>query len=146
MKAVRIAVAVLGLLAAFFAGGVQAAPLSYGFVVTFDNGPLDNQVFRGSLSVDGDDCPGGLCSGSFAPNSLARTLLSLNITVAGNAYTAASDTGFPAFPVATFNAGRLFSIDFDGLVAGNELILAGILSQPGVAVYDPAVGLTSTGI
>jgi hypothetical protein len=48
----------------------------------FTTGDLAGQSFQGTLSVDGDDCPGGICDGSFAPSGPGN-LLSFDITIDG---------------------------------------------------------------
>src|SRR5690348_7785157 len=103
MKLLRVAVATLGLLAGVLAGGAQATPAFYGWGLTFVSGSLAGQTAVGTLSVDGNDCPGGVCSGLFAPDSAAHTLLSLNIAVNGFNFAMTNDTGCcVGFPIVTF--------------------------------------------
>ena len=143
MKSLRIAAALIGLLSAVFAGPAPAAPFFYDFFVSFTTGPLSGQTFTGNISVDGNDCPAHICTGTFAPNDPARTLLSLDITVGGVAFTASDDTGFDAFPRAGFDPfGQFNFLDYDGLVGGNELAIFGNLRNgTAVAAFDPATGL-----
>ena len=100
MKLLRIAGAVLGMLFAPLASVAVAAPLFYHFNVGFASGPLAGNVDPGLITVDGNDCPGNICNGLFSPGDVAHTLLGLDITVRGIAFTASSDTGFPGFPHA----------------------------------------------
>jgi len=148
MKSLRIAVAAAGLFAAAFAAHVSAVPLPFNFGLHFNSGPLTGQTSFGTVTLDSNDCPANVCSGVFEPDLAARTLLSFNITVGGIAFSASSDTGFPQFPQVTFDPTGHFSfINFDGLVAGNELTIFGSFAGniPPVATFDPAVGLTSIG-
>lgn len=148
MKSLRIAVAALGLFATAFAAQVSAVPLPFNFGVHFTTGPLSGQTSFGTITTDSNDCPANVCSGIFEPDLAARTLLSFNITVGGIAFSASSDGGFPAFPRVGFDAtGHFASIDFDGVVAGNELAIVGSFNSniPPVVTFDPLVGLTSVG-
>jgi hypothetical protein len=150
MKLLRIVGAVLGLLVAAFAGAAHAAPIFYRFNVDFTSGPLSGKVFPGLITVDGNDCPGNVCSGLFSPSDVSHTLLGLDVNVNGIAFLASSDTGFPAFPHITFASGRLSAIDYDGLVNGNELQLFGSFPPPGntspapIALFIPAAGFGSS--
>ena len=152
MKLLRIAGAVLGLLVAPLAGVANAAPLFYHFNVDFASGPLSGKVFPGLISVDGNDCPGNVCSGVFSPNDVAHTLLGLDVNVNGIAFLASSDTGFPSFPHVSFASGALSFIDYDGVVNGNELQLFGAFPPPGntspgpIALFIPVSGASSQGI
>jgi hypothetical protein len=147
IKSIRVAGAAVGLFCAVFAGATLAAPLFYDFFVHFTTGPLAGQTFTGDIAVDGNDCPGNICTGTFAPNDPARTLLSLDITVASVSFTASDDSGFDTFPRAGFDASGQFNfLDYDGLVGGNELAVFGNLRNgTAAAAFDPATGLTSLG-
>jgi len=118
MKSLRARVGAVGLLAAAFCGNAQAAPIFYNWFLDFFQGPLHGQVAAGTLSVDGNDCPAGICSGTFNPDNVGKTLLSLNITVGGVPFAMANDTGFGSgFPDVTFNTlGRLTGVDYQGVV------------------------------
>lgn len=145
MKSLRVAVAVAGLVAAAFAGPVFASPSFFDFSVRFDNGPLKGTNSTGVVTVDGNDCPGNLCTGNFTPGNAAKTLFSFDITVGGVHFTVNNDSP-PAFPLVGFDAGgHLNFLNYDGLAAGNELIIFGSLPSAAVA-YIPATGQTSTGI
>ena len=53
-----------GLLAAVFGRAARvAAPQFYNWYLDFTFGPLTGQEFRGTISVDGNACPGGGASG-----------------------------------------------------------------------------------
>ena len=118
MKPRRLGFAALGLIAALVCAPIKAAPLFFNFDINFTTGPLSPQTFHGSLSVDSTDCSTSfICSGVFQPNSVSHTLLSLSVTIAGIAFSASSDTGFPNFPQITFNSlGAITNINYDGLV------------------------------
>ena len=124
-KSLRVRVAAVGLLAAVFGGSAQAAPQFFNWFLHFTVGPLTGQDVRGTLSVDGSACPGGICMGMFTapPPATSHPLLSLNITVGGVPFTLANDTGFGSgFPDVTFNSlGQLSAIDYQGLVIFNGL-------------------------
>ena len=151
MKLLRIAGAVLGLLVAPLAGVANAAPIFYNFSVNFASGPLAGQHRPGVITVDGNDCPGNICSGTFSPGDVSHTLLGLDINVNGLAFMASSDTGFPTFPQISFNTGALSFIDYDGRVNGNELQLFGAFPPPGnpspgpIALFIPVSGPASQG-
>jgi hypothetical protein len=153
MKSLRIAVAVFGLVAAALAGPASAAPQFYSFVVSFfnvpNNGPVAGQHSTGVVSVDGTDCPAGICTGTFFPGDPAHTLLAFNITVGGIAFSVANDSP-PQFPQFGFDAlGHLNFLNYDGIANGNELILFGSLSSPvtpALATFVSAQGSTSRGI
>jgi hypothetical protein len=124
MKASRLGAVILGILATALTGSVSAIPITYGYDIGFRSGPLTGQTFLGSLSVDGNDCPGGVCRGTFDPTSVARTLLSFNITINGISFVMSDDTGFGSgpFPDVTFDTlGHLTQIDFQGQRISNGL-------------------------
>ncbi len=117
MMFLRVASAALGLLLAVLAGAANATPQSYNYALDFISGPLNGQQIAGNLSVDGNDCPLGVCVGNFDPTNVAKTLLSLNITVGGVPFAMNNDTGFGfgPFPDVTFDAaGHLSQIDYQG--------------------------------
>lgn len=151
MKLLGIAGIVLGLLIAPLAGVANAAPLFYYFNVDFASGPLSGHLFPLIITVDGNDCPGNICSGAFSPNDASHTLLGLDVNLNGIAFMASSDTGFPSFPHVSFASGRLSFIDYDGLVNGNELQLFGAFPPPGntspgpIALFISASGASSLG-
>lgn len=120
IKSLWVRVAAVGLLAALFGGSAQAAPQYYNWYLDFTVGPLAGQEARGTVSVNGNGCPGGTCVGNFAaaPPVVTDQLLSLNITVGGVAFTMANDTGFGSgYPDVTFGpTGRLTGVDYQGQV------------------------------
>jgi len=118
MKPPRLGFAAFGLIAALVCMPVKAAPLFFNFDINFTTGPLSPQTFHGLFSVDSTDCSTSfICSGVFQPNSVSHTLLSFSVTIAGIAFSASSDTGFPNFPQITFNnLGAVTNINYDGLV------------------------------
>jgi hypothetical protein len=161
MKSLRVRVAAVGLLVAVFGGSAQAAPLFFNWSLNFISGPLNGQKAGGTLSVDGNDCPGGVCNGNFNPDSVAKTLLSLNISVSGINFALANDTGFGSgFPDVTFTNGLLTGVDYQGVVSGAPLAPFAVLDTSGanvgevVAFYlsntaipgTPRAGSLSTGI
>jgi hypothetical protein len=125
MKSLCVRVAAVGLLAAVFGGSAQAAPQFYNWYLDFTFGPLTGQEFRGTISVDGNACPGGRCVGNFTapPPATSHPLLSLNITVGGVSFALANDTGFGSgFPDVTFNPlGQLSAVDYQGQVISGGL-------------------------
>ena len=125
MKSLCVRVAAVGLLAAVFGGSAQAAPMFYNWYLDFTFGPLTGQEFRGTISVDGNACPGGTCVGNFTspPPATSHPLLSLNITVGGVPFALANDTGFGSgFPDVTFNPlGQLSAVDYQGQVISGGL-------------------------
>jgi hypothetical protein len=139
------------LLAAVFAGPASAVPQFYHFTVGFTSGPLSGQSFNGDLSVDGDDCPAGICTGTFGPSSAANTLLSFDITIAGTPFTITDDAGFPLFPMVSFDPfGSLAFIDYAGESGNNVLsifgsLLVGDLAPPAAVIFAPVTGLPSFG-
>ena len=82
----------------------HAAPIVYDFTVSFTGGLTGD----GSFSVDGDDCPGGVCDGVFTPLDAARTLLSLDVTIDGIAFDVTDSTS--AVPAVGFSAGTVSAI------------------------------------
>jgi hypothetical protein len=149
----RVGVVAAGLLIAALAGPAQAAPEFFAFNLTFNSGPLNGQRIGGNLSVDGNDCPSGICVGNFDPTNVARTLLSLNITVGGVPFAMNNDTGFGlgAFPDVTFGAtGQLSQIDYQGQVnsGGHTFVLDMTGVNVGVdlaAFYQGTVGNVAPG-
>jgi hypothetical protein len=122
-----------GLLCALLWTSAAAAPITFEFVVEWAAGPLEGSTDRGIVSADGDDCPGGVCTGVFSPADPAGTLLELTIEVDGRVYDIAADLGFPTFPQVTFSGlGAITNIDYEGLVSERQLVLSG-----GVATYFP---------
>jgi len=144
MNSLRNALAALGLLVAAFAGQASAAPIFFNFHVDFTGGPLNHQTFFGNFSVDGNDCPGNVCTGNFTPANAAHTLLSFNITVAGSPFNLADD-GFTTVGLSS----NLFTfVDYFGVnAAGNTLQILGNPTNPGAAAaFITAAGVTSPGI
>ena len=152
MKSLRIGAVILGLLAAALTGSASAAPIPYYFQLDFISGPLNGQHLPGVVTVDSNDCPGGLCVGTFDPTSVAKTLLGFNITVGGVPFAMNNDTGFGfgPFPDVTFNAaGRLSLIDYQGQVTfgGSTWVLDALNVNLGVdlaAFYRGTVGLPTS--
>jgi hypothetical protein len=120
IKSLRVRVAAVGLLAALFGGSAQATAQFYNWSLDFTVGPLTGDYVRGTISVDGNDCPKGTCVGNFRaePPATPLQLLSLNITVDGVPFTLANDTGFGSgFPDVTFGPlGNLVNVDYQGQV------------------------------
>jgi hypothetical protein len=131
-----------------FGGSAQATPQFYNWYLDFTFGPLTGQEFRGTISVDGNACPGGRCVGNFTapPPATSHPLLSLNITVGGVSFALANDTGFGSgFPDVTFNPlGRLSAVDYQGLVISGGLPFtldtSGANVGEDVAFYQGTVG------
>ena len=86
----------------------NAAPIFYDFTVTFDSTFLSGS-FDGNFSVDGDQCPSGICDGVFTP-ALLQELLSFDITIDGFAFDITDDAGYPTLPVVIFDNGALESV------------------------------------
>jgi hypothetical protein len=145
MKSLRVAAAVIGLLAAAFAGPVFGSPSFFDFTARFDNGPLRGSNSTGVVTVDGNDCPANICTGIFTPGNVLKTLFSFDITVGGIHFTLNNDSP-PLFPQVGFDAGgHLNFLNYDGLAAGNELIILGNLNNPAAVTFIPATGQISTG-
>ena len=147
MKSLRVGVAALGLFAAAFAGGAQAAPIFFNWALDFlpanqGGGPLAGREFRGTISVDGDACATS-CNGVFRAMPPANTapLLSLDITVNGIPFTLTQDTGFGAgFPDVTIINGRLTQVDYQGVSGGFVLDTSAANVGELVAFYQGTVG------
>ena len=103
------------------AARADAAPILYDFTVTFTSGDLAGQSFDGSLSVDGDDCPGGVCDGSFWPSNLSNTLQSFDITINTDVFDETQALLYPDFPFVTFNEGALVGMIFQALPGSSIL-------------------------
>ncbi len=123
IKSVWVRVAAVGLLAALFGSSAQATPQYYNWYLDFTVGPLAGEDVRGTISVNGNDCPKGVCVGNFdTPIPPATTtplqLLSLNITVDGVVFTLSNDTGYGSgYPDVTFGPlGNLVVVDYQGQV------------------------------
>ena len=108
----KLRVLLLPLLLLVPAANSESAPIFYDFTLEFTTGGLDNQSFDGSFSVDGNDCPGGVCPESFVPDDDAHTLLSFDITVAGETFDNEDATFYPEFPRVGFTGGNVSSLDF----------------------------------
>jgi hypothetical protein len=159
IKSLRVRVAAVGLLAALFGGSAQATPSPqfYNWYLDFTVGPLTGDFVRGTIAVDGNDCPKGTCVGNFTapigavPEPLA--LLSLNITVDGVPFMMSNDTGFGSgFPDVTFGpSGNLVGVDYQGQVTFGGLTYTldasganvGLPFQ--VAFYQGPVGFPTLG-
>lgn len=147
-RAAALAALALGLTA----GAAHAA--HFEFQVGFVTGALAGQSAGGSFVLADADCPGQVCSGLFTPAGAANsggptgTLLSFDITVAGTAFTAASDSGYPDFPHITLADDAITGIDllFDlGLPSLSIFAFALTPGGPLVATgtYNDALGNTS---
>lgn len=112
----------MALSAAFALGFVSVAsavPLSFGFDIVFDDGPLSGSTYSGTLEID-DSTLTGVGFEEFSPDGfLDGVLLSFDITIDGFAFIADDDIDFPEFPIVTLFDGALTAIDFvsDGLSA-----------------------------
>jgi hypothetical protein len=126
-------------------GSAQAAPISFGFLLQFSSGPLSGQSFAGTFSVDGDDCAGP-CSGTFAPATDAKTLLSFDVTVGGTSFAMTDDLLYDSYPRVGFLNDVVTSVDY----ASNDLpesltIQFGLVSQERVVFSTGSETGTSTG-
>ena len=122
-----------GLVCAMLWASASAAPITFAFEVAWSAGPLAGTSNIGLVTVDGSDCPGGICTGVFTPDNAANTLLNFGIQVDGRSFAAGDDGLFPAFPEVTFSGfGDITDINYDALVNGMNLVLFG-----GVATYFP---------
>jgi hypothetical protein len=162
MMFLRVGVVAAGVLIAALAGLAQAAPLFYSFELDFIAGPLNGEKDRGSISVDGNDCPLGVCVGTFDPTNALDRLLSLNITVGGVPFAMTDDTGFGfgPYPSVVFDTGGHFSqIDYQGqrTFGGSSYVLdmtslsGGIILGKGLAAFyqgtaDNPTSLVSTAL
>ena len=118
----------------------EAAPILFNFTVDFDDGALAGRSFQGSFSVDGSDCPGGICDELFSPDDLAHTLLSFDVTIDGAPFDITADSLYPSGPFVQFSAGNILLIYFSD---SQLLPLLSILSS-NVFFFD-AVGTFSGG-
>lgn len=81
--------------------------------VTFDQGDLAGQSFQGSFSLDGNDCPGGLCPNAlFSADFVASTLLSFDITIDGATFDIEDDESYSFFPLIGLQGGNVIYIDY----------------------------------
>jgi hypothetical protein len=95
----------------------EGTPIQFAFTVDFTSGPLDGQSFLGSFSVDGDDCPGGICpDGVFRPG-LPLDVLSFNITIAGIALDITDEFFYPDDPTVLFFGGNVVGLTYQGSTA-----------------------------
>lgn len=121
------------------ATGATAAPLLYDIDLIFNQGPLRNQLYEGTFSIEGDGFSG---SGTevFAAAGSEKRLLSFDITVSGDAYSLAS-VDEPGNTWVTFVDGQFSHVQYLG-AAGNSLLAA----DNTVRFLDTASRTVSTGI
>jgi hypothetical protein len=104
------------LAAGLLAASAYAAPVTYGFEVSFASGNLSGQTAFGTFDVSDATCVSAVCSGQFTsagPSGGADgTLLSFNITVDGTTFQLTNDSGFPDFPSIVLWNNQLSGIDF----------------------------------
>jgi hypothetical protein len=128
------------------AGRSEGAPILFDFTVDFTSGDLAGQSFQGSLSVEGDDCPGGVCDGIFGPEPNPLNLLSFDITIDGEAFDLTDEIRSTGFPQVGFSGGNVVFISY--LTAlGVDPFLEILFSPPiNVVNFDNPAGQRSTGI
>jgi hypothetical protein len=126
--------------------GSEAAPIVYDFTVTFDSGPLAPQSFQGSFSVDGDDCPGGICNGTFFPDKQSATLLSFDIIIDGVAFDITDEFFYPLFPGVAIAAGNITDIIYTTDFSVTPLLGIELLSDgSNYVAFENAAEQTSEG-
>ena len=122
------------------AARAEAAPIVFDFTVHFIIGPLGGQDFDGTFSVEGDDCPGGVCNGTFdtvGPNNL----LSFDITIDGNAFDIGDDS-----PFVTLAGGNAVELSINTFGALPYLAITWRGPSHNVVIYHPsATGDTTNG-
>ncbi len=142
MPKLRFIVPLLFALLAAPLSGVQAAPITFGFSLNITSGPLAGNIYGGSLSVDGDDCPGGICDGGFRPNSTANTLLAFDVTVGSTAVSMTDDINQPSFPLVVFDNGVIERVDFISITPASLAIEYGFPGYGNIpAGYNVSLGI-----
>ena len=87
------------------------------------------QSFQGSFSLDGNDCPGGLCPDAFfSADFVASTLLSFDITIDGATFDIEDDVFYSFFPLIGLQGGNVIYIDY--LTSGCRSALGTFLLAP----------------
>jgi len=130
------------------AANSQSAPIFYDFTVTFDQGDLAGQSFQGSFSLDGNDCPGGLCPDAvFSADFVASTLLSFDITIDGATFDIEDDQTYSFFPLIELQGGNVIYIDYltSGFVDPHLELFYWPTFGANQAVFQDVDGLESQG-
>jgi hypothetical protein len=99
-----------------YAGSLDAAPLFFDFSLNFNSGSLDGQIVPGRVAVDGDDCPGGVCNGTFTPDPYDDQfdLLLFEVTIDGVPFAMWNDGSHPFYPEVVFANGLLATLNYSG--------------------------------
>ena len=124
------------------AARLEAAPIVYDFTVTFNSGSLALQSFQGTFSVDGDDCPGGICDGAFLPNVTARTLLSVDMTIDGMALDITDDVAYPSAPLVVFSGGNVTTLRYLSNPALNRFLFIALAGSVDLVLFNDDGGIS----
>ena len=74
---------------------------------------LPARASEASFSLDGDDCPGGLCPDAvFSADFVASTLLSFDITIDGATFEIEDDVFYSFFPLIELQGGNVIYLDY----------------------------------